>query len=136
MKIKSVWIDTYRSVVDNGRGHSVIVDLPPDQNGVNTGATTLELAAMSLAGCVTTIFKVVAVKRKFEFKALKVELEADKPKEADTITNVTGNVEIVTDADEAEARTVFNLTMGSCPVGALFVRAGLRPDWVVTVKHQ
>jgi putative redox protein len=136
MKIKSVWIDTYRSVVDNGRGHSVIVDLPPDQNGMNTGATALELVAMSLAGCVTTIFKVVAVKRKFEFKALKVELEADKPKEADTITKVTGNVEIVTDADEAEARTVFNLTMGSCPVGVLFVRAGLKPDWVVTVKHQ
>lgn len=134
MKIKSVWIDTYRSVVDSGRRHSVIVDLPPDQNGVKTGATALELAAMSLAGCVTTIFKVVAVKRKF--KGLKVELEADKPKEADTITKVTGNVEIVTDADEAEARTVFNLTMGSCPVGVLFVRAGLKPDWVVTVKHQ
>jgi uncharacterized OsmC-like protein len=114
----------------------VIVDLPPDQNGVNTGATALELAAMSLAGCVTTIFKVVAVKREFEFKEPKVELEADKPKEADTITKVTGSVEIVTDADEAEARTVFNLTMGSCPVGVLFVRAGLKPDWVVTVKHQ
>ena len=68
MKAKSVWIDGYRSVVDNGRGHSVIVDLPLEQNGANTAPTAVELTAMSLAGCVTTIFKVVAVKRKFDFK--------------------------------------------------------------------
>lgn len=136
MKAKSVWIDGYRSIVDNGRGHSVIVDLPLEQNGANTAPTAVELAAMSLAGCVTTIFKVVAVKRKFDFKGLKVELEAEKPKEAATITKVTGNVEIVTDGEESEARTVFNLTLDICPVGVLFEKAGLKPEWQVTVKKQ
>jgi putative redox protein len=134
MKATSVWIDGYRSVVDNGRGHSLIVDLPPDRNGANTAPTALELAAMSLAGCVTTIFKEVAVKRKFDFKALKVDLEAEKPKEASTITKVTGNVEITTSAEEQEARTVFRLTLDICPVGELFVKAGIKPEWQVTVK--
>jgi putative redox protein len=134
MKATSVWIDGYRSVVDNGRGHSVIVDIPLEQNGADTGATALELAVMSLAGCVTTIFKILALKRSFEFRGLKVELEAEKPKEANTITKVTGNVEIITSAEEAEARTIFRLTEEICPVGVLFAKAGLKPEWQVTVK--
>jgi putative redox protein len=136
MKATSVWIDGYRSVVDNGRGHSIIVDLPADRNGANTAPTAIELAAMSLAGCVTTIFKEVAVKRKFDFKALKVELDAEKPKEASTITKLTGNVEITTSAEEQEARTVFRLTLDICPVGILFERAGIKPEWQVTVRKQ
>ena len=134
MKATSVWIDGYRSVVGNGRGHSVIVDIPLEQNGADTGATALELAVMSLAGCVTTIFKILALKRSFEFRGLKVELEAEKPKEANTITKVTGNVEIITSAEEAEARTIFRLTEEICPVGVLFAKAGLKPEWQVTVK--
>ena len=120
--------------MDNGRGHSVIVDIPLEQNGADTGATALELAVMSLAGCVTTIFKILALKRSFEFRGLKVELEAEKPKEANTITKVTGNVEIITSAEEAEARTIFRLTEEICPVGVLFAKAGLKPEWQVTVK--
>ena len=130
----SVWIDRYRSVVDDGRGHSVIVDLPMEQDGADTGATGLELAAMAFAGCVTTIFKVIATKRKFEFKNLKVKLDAEKPNEANTITKVTGKAEIITSAEEAEARTVFRLTEEVCPVGVLFAKAGLKPEWQVTVK--
>jgi uncharacterized OsmC-like protein len=103
-------------------------------NAHTTAPTALELAAMSLAGCVTTIFKEVAVKRKFEFNSLKVELDADKPKEANTITKVTGNVEIVTKGEEQEARTVFKLRLDICPVGILFEKAGTKSEWEVTVK--
>jgi putative redox protein len=134
LKATAVWIDGFRSVVDNGRGHSVIVDLPPDRNGANTAPTAVELAAMSLAGCVTTIFREVAVKRKFDLKGLKVELDAEKPKEANTITKVTGSVEITTSAEEQEARTVFKLTLDICPVGVLFEKAGIKPEWKVTVR--
>ena len=142
--------------MDNGRGHSLIVDLPSDRGGANTAPTAIELAAMSLSGCVMTIFKEVAVKRKFDFKALKVDLEAEKPKETSTITKVTstitkvtstitkvtstitkvtGNVEITTSAEEQDARTVFRLALDICPVGELFVKAGIKPEWQVTVKR-
>ena len=134
MKARAVWIDGYRSVLDDGRGHSAIVDLPPDRNGADTAPMATELTVMALAGCVTTIFKEVAVKRKFDFKGLKVELEAEKPKEASTFTKVTGNVEITTSAEEAEARTVFRLTLDICPVHVLFEKAGIKPEWRITVK--
>src|SRR5208337_1117898 len=126
MKAVSVWADGYRSVLDDGRGHSVVVDLPADQNGKNTGPTALELCIMSLAGCITTIFKNVAGKRNFAYKALKVELEAEKPKDALTVTRLKGKMEIVTDADEKEAETVLRLTMNkACPVGVIFEDAGI-----------
>ena len=79
MKAVSVWSNGYKSALSNDRGHSVVVDLPTEQNGTNTGATALELCVMSLAGCITTIFKTVADKRKFNYKGFRVELEADKP---------------------------------------------------------
>jgi len=134
MKAVSIWADGYKSVLNNGRGHSVTVDLPTEQNGTNTGPTALELCVMSLAGCITTIFKTVAVKRNFAYKAFKVELEAEKPKDALTVTGLKGKMEIVTD-DEKEAETVLKLTMNkACPVGVIFENAGIKFDWVLTVK--
>jgi hypothetical protein len=47
---------------------------------------------------------------------------------------VTGNVKITTSADEAEARTYFRLMLDICPVGVLFEKAGIKPEWHVTVK--
>ncbi len=135
MKVTSVWVDGYRSVVDNSRGHSVVVDLPVEQNGANTGATALELCVMSLAGCITTIFRTVAEKRRFTYKAFKVELDAEKPKDALTVTSLKGRMELVTDGEEKEAQTVLRLTWdNACPVGVIFNKAGIKFDWILTVK--
>ena len=121
-------------MLDNGRGHSVVVDLPTEQNGTNTGATALELSIMSLAGCITTIFRMVAEKRRFTYKAFKVELEAEKSKDAPTVTGIKGDMELVTDAEEKEAQTTLKLTLDNCPVGVLFDEAKIKFDWVLTVK--
>jgi len=134
MKATAVWVDGYRSVLDDGRGHGTVVDLPQDRLGANTAPMATELCAMALAGCVTTIFREVAVKRKFDYKGMRVELDVEKPKEANTFTKVTGKVEITTSAEEAEARTVFRLTEDICPVGILFEKAGIKPEWQITVK--
>jgi uncharacterized OsmC-like protein len=134
MKVTSVWDGGYKSVLSNGRGHTAVVDMPIEQNGTNTAPTALELAVMSLAGCITTIFKMMADKRKFVYKAFKVELDAEKPKDALTVTALKGRMELVTEAEETEARTVLRLTLGSCPVGEIFDKAGLKLDYVLTVK--
>jgi putative redox protein len=134
MKAVSVWAEGYRSVLDDGRGHSVVVDLPTDQNGTNAGPTALELCLMSLAGCTTTIFKIVAGKRNFAYKAFKVELEAEKPEGALTVTGVKGKMEIVTGAEEKEAETVLRLTLKTCPVGVIFANAKIKYEWTLTVK--
>ncbi|HKM50577.1 MAG TPA: OsmC family protein [Candidatus Bathyarchaeia archaeon] len=134
MKAVSVWADGGRSVLDDGRGHSVVVDLPTDQNGTNAGPTALELCLMSLAGCTTTIFKIVAGRRNFAYKAFRVELEAEKPRDALTITSVKGKMEIVTDAEESEVGTVLKLTLKTCPVGVIFANAKIKYDWTLIVK--
>ena len=134
MKATSVWVGGWRSVLDDGRGHSVVVDLPAEQDGTNTGTTALELAIMSLAGCITTIFRMVAEKRRFAYKAFKAELEAEKPKDAPTVTGIKGVMELVTDEEEKEAQTTVKLTLDNCPLGVLFDEAGIKFDWVVKVK--
>ena len=125
MKANSTLDAGYRSVVDDGRGHSLIVDLPKEEGGTDTGPTALELAAMSLAGCITTIFKMIAVKRHLEFSALKVELDCEKANDDITITKIKGTAEIVTSASDTEAQTILNLTLKTCSVGAFFKEAGI-----------
>ena len=125
MRVNSIWDAEYKSVVDNGRGHSLVVDLPKEEGGTDTGPTALELAAMSLAGCITTVFKMIAVKRRFEFNSLKVQLDCEKANDAVTITNVTGTAELTTPASETDAQTILNLTLKTCSVGAFFKEAGI-----------
>lgn len=126
MKAVSVWISGFRSVVDNGRAHSVVVDLPVNQGGEDLGPTALELALMSLAGCIGTIFAIVAGKRKLSYESLRVELEAEKGEK--TIEKVRGVLRIRTAASMEEVETALRLTMEICPVGLIFERAGAKPE--------
>jgi uncharacterized OsmC-like protein len=132
MKATSVWMGGYENILDDGRGHSVTVDLPTKDDGENKGPTALELCIMSMAGCISTIFRTIADKRRFVYKAFKVELEAEKG--AVTVTNVKGRMEVVTEADEKEAQTVLRLTLNTCPVGVIFNKAGIKLDYELTVK--
>ncbi|RLG08663.1 MAG: OsmC family peroxiredoxin [Thaumarchaeota archaeon] len=134
MKARSIWIGKYRSVLDNLRGHSVVVDLPPAKNGEDTGATALELAVMALAGCVTTIFKIVAEKRKLDYKNLNVVVEAEQPEGEKTITNFKAALEIETDAKKEDVERVLRLTLDICPVGLIFDKAGIKGEWEVKVR--
>ncbi|MCD6592093.1 MAG: OsmC family protein [Thaumarchaeota archaeon] len=132
MKATSIWISKYRSVLDNGRKHSVVVDLPPENNGDDMGPTALELTLMSLAGCITTIFAIVAEKRKLKYSGLRVDLEAEKGEK--TIEKCKGVLTIKTDAGEEEVKNVLRLTMEICPVGALFEKAGVKPEIEIRVE--
>ncbi len=98
MKATSKWIDGMRSVVDNGRTHSQIMDLPPGKDGSDQGPTALEVCVMSLAGCISTIFAVFAKKMRLEFSAMEVSVDAVKPDDADTITKIVINMDITTDS--------------------------------------
>ena len=132
MKATSIWISKFRSVLDNGRKHSVVVDLPPENNGDDMGPTALELTLMSLAGCITTIFAVVAEKRKLKYEALRLDLEAEKGEK--TIEKCKGVLTVKTDAGEKDVETVLKLTMDICPVGALFEKAGVKPEIEIKIE--
>jgi len=112
----------------------MVTDLPSSQGGKNEGTTALELALMSLAGCITTIYKIVAENSKFAFKQITVDLEAEKPKDKATIAWVTGGVEVQTDEEEQKAESVFRVTMKRCPVGVLFENANVDMNLTFKVK--
>ena len=125
MKAHATWRGGYESLLEDDRGHSVTVDLPADEDGRDLGTSALELSVLSLAGCVTTIFALVARRRRLRFEAMRVELEALRPRGARTIASVEGTFQISTSASEDEVTTALNLTLRTCPVGVLFEQAGI-----------
>jgi putative redox protein len=79
---------------------------------------------MSFAGCISTIFKVVAEKMRINVDKLEIESEAEKGKE--TIEKVTFNVKVKSDASEDKLEKCLETTCNTCPVGVLFKNAGVK----------
>lgn len=128
-------IKDLRIAVDDGRAHSVLLDLPPEL-GTNMGPTALELGVMSYAGCMATIFSLVAKKMKVNLKDLEVKLEAVKLEEAGTITEANFLITVKTDVDEDKIQRIFKVTLNNCPVGILFEKAGVKTSYKLKTEKQ
>ena len=120
MKITYRLIEGYLSEVDNDRGHSVQMDLPETAGGTNKAPKALEYLAMSLSGCIGTIFVDVAKKMRIDVEELKIELDAEV---ADTIDNVSYKFYIKTNASLEKVQKCLDTTERYCPVGLLFHKA-------------
>lgn len=123
MQSTSKWVKNYQSVVDNGRNHAIVIDLPKGQNGDDLAPTALELAVMGLSGCISTIFAMVAAKMRLEFTQLEVELKAEKGDQ--TISEAGFVLKIESDASDEKIRKCLDATLNTCPVGVLFSKAGV-----------
>jgi len=134
MKSKSIWTRDYQSVVDNGRNHSMVIDLPENKGGANSGPTALELCVMSFSGCIGTIFAMVANKMRLTFQKMEVLVEANKPDSAGTITDVHFILEIATSEPEEKVKKCLEHTMHTCPVGLLFQQAGLKITYEIKIN--
>jgi len=118
--------------VDNGRAHSVCLDLPAEL-GTDMGPTALELGVMSFAGCFATIFSLTAKKMRIPLKDLEVELGAQKSEETGTIISAKFNITVKSGASEDRIQRMFELTRKNCPVGKLFEQAGVKISY--NLKH-
>ncbi len=123
MRAFGTWQGGYRTLLDDGTGHTVTVDLPSDEGGGDVGPFALELSVLSLAGCITTIFALIARRRKLQFEGMNIELEAERPRGSPTITSVHGVLAVATTAPRCEVETVLEITQRTCPVGLLFEKA-------------
>jgi uncharacterized OsmC-like protein len=130
---KAKLIEEFRIAVDDGRAHSVCVDLPPDI-GTDRGPTALELGVMSFAGCVATIFVLMAKKTRVTLSDLEVNMKAEKPEGAKTVTRVTYDVVVKSVESRDKLERVLKLTRANCPVGLLFEKAGVEVDYKLTVR--
>lgn len=122
-----------RIIVDNGRAHSVCLDLPPEL-GTDTGPTALECAVMSYAGCFATIFALTAKKMRVPLRDLEVKLEAIKSDEAGTITEANFNIQVRAEASQDKIQRIFKLTLENCPVGKLFEKAGVKVSYNIKTE--
>jgi putative redox protein len=134
MDAHGVWRKGFETRLDDGRGHAVTVDLPVEEGGKDAGTSSLELAVLSLAGCLSTIFALVATKRKLTYDELSVTLRAVRPTGAPTIERIEGRLDIQTSAAKEDVETVLRLTVRTCPVGVLFERAHVPIDLNVAVR--
>ena len=128
MKSTTTWVKNFTSSVDNGRTHGMVIDLPPGKNGQDLGPTALELAVMSLSGCIGTIYALVASKMHLNIEKLEVELDAEKGPEDPTITKVDAVVKVKSDAPIEKLEKCLEKTMGMCPVGVLYKQANIPVD--------
>ena len=124
-----------RIAVDNGRAHSVCLDLPPEL-GTDMGPTALELGVMSYAGCFATIFALTAKKMRVSLKDLEVKMEAVKPEEAGTITEANLDILVKADVPEDKIQRIFKLTLENCPVGKLFEKAGVKTSYNIRTDKE
>jgi len=125
MKSNSLWTRKYQSVVDNGRNHSLVIDLPEIKGGINSGPTALELCVMGFSGCVGTIFAMVAEKMRLTFEKMEVEVNAEQKNDALTISDLHFVLSIQTNVEKEKIEKCLELTLNTCPVGILFKQAGV-----------
>lgn len=108
--------ENVRLITDNGRGNSVICDLPEASGGTNQGPTPLELAVMSLAGCGVIIYADVCKNSKIDPGQIEVNVEAEKKPDAPGLSSVTMKVNIKSKARKGLAEAAWRRTEASCPV--------------------
>jgi putative redox protein len=125
MQAVGTWKGGYETLLEDEHAHSVTVDLPVDEGGRSAGPSAINLVVLSLAGCISTIFTIVAQRRRLAFSGLSVALEAERPRGAPTITRVHGTLRLRTRASLAEVETALRLTLRTCPVGVIFERAAI-----------
>jgi putative redox protein len=134
MKSNSLWTRQFQSVVDNGRNHSMVMDLPEAKGGINSGPTALEVCVMSLSGCVGTIFAMVAQKMRVTFEHMEVDVDARQKDNAPTITDAAVVLTIKTTEPKEKIEKCLELTLNTCPVGLLFKQAGVNITHEIQMK--
>ena len=128
-------IKDFRITVDDGRAHSICLDLQPDL-GDDMGPSALELCVMSYVGCFVTIFALTAKKMRIPIKDLEVDVEAINSEEVGTITEANFEIRVIADASEQRLQKMARLTLENCPVGILFKKAGVKINYTLKINNE
>ena len=120
IEVKANWVQNVQSIADNTRGHSVVVDLPTEKGGNNTGPTALELALISLAECAVTIFADVCKKSDVTIESMQVVAEANRDPNSPKISDVTIRTTVKAKERKQKLDAIWRRTEASCPVVSIF----------------
>lgn len=61
----------------NIRGHQVVIDQPANAAGTDAGPTPLELVLVSLAGCIGTIGRIIAMQKRIALRGMTIKVEGE-----------------------------------------------------------
>lgn len=125
MKAVATWTRHFQGVVTDKCNRSIVIDVSEEKGGCDTGSSALELCIMGFAGCIETIFAMVAPKMRINFDALEVESLAKIEEGALTISHVDYVLRIKTDASKEKVAKCLETVERTCPVGVLFSQAGV-----------
>lgn len=125
MKSTAKWQNNYYSIVDNGRGHEVAMDLPKAKNGDDKAATAFEYTLMALSGCVTTIFAMIAANSNVKIDSMVAECMAETNEAGTEYVKVVIENKVSSEADLEMLERLMTKTIAACPVGNLFKLANI-----------
>ena len=114
------------------RGHKVIIDQPSSAGGTDTGATPLELLFASLAGCIGTIARIVAMQKRIELRGMALKVEG--PIDTDGLLgksdenrvgfeSITVTADIDADMTDEEKEAFIHEVDARCPVSENLLNA-------------
>ncbi|MDD3276601.1 MAG: OsmC family protein [Kiritimatiellales bacterium] len=76
VKVESV-LDEKFKIECTSHGRTVIVDQPANAGGTDAGPTPLEYLMVSLAGCIGTIARIMAMQKRIALRGMKITVEGD-----------------------------------------------------------
>jgi putative redox protein len=117
---KAKLIENTCLITENGRGHSVICDLPESEGGKNSGPSPLELALMSLAGCGVIIYADVCKNSKIDPGKIEINIEAEEAPNSPVLSKVTMKVNITSKNRSALTEAAWRRTEANCPVLCIY----------------
>ena len=120
IEVRANWVQNVQSIADNSRGHSLVVDLPKEKGGTNTGPTALELALISLAECAVTIFADVCKKSNVTIDNLEVVAEAKREPNSPKVSDVTIKTTVKAKERKQKLDAIWRRTEATCPVVSIF----------------
>lgn len=109
----------------NIRGHKVVIDQPANAAGTDTGPTPLELVLVSLAGCIGTIGRIIAMQKRIALRGMAIKVEGDidtdgllgKPIEGRIgFEGITISVQVDADMTDEEKEAFIHEVDRRCPV--------------------
>ena len=107
------------------RGHKVVIDQPANGGGTDTGPTPLEMVFASLAGCIGTIGRIVAMQKRIELRGMNIKVEGDldtdgllgKPIDGRIgFEGITVTVDVDADMTDEEKEAFIHEVDRRCPV--------------------
>ena len=116
----------------NIRGHQVVIDQPVNAAGTDTGPTPLELVLVSLAGCIGTIGRIIAMQERIALRGMAITVEGEidtdgllgKPIEGRIgFEGIAITVDVDADMTDAEKEAFIHEVDRRCPVSENLLNA-------------